>query len=107
MTNRAMAQFFVCHNARCGGSFVFRSNGNLLGQNTLHVMEMSRRDLHNPCLGYDLHAECVIISARGAIYSARWMCLLFQSILCDFTTAQNMSRRFTGMALVYSETIFL
>jgi hypothetical protein len=90
MTKRAMAQFFVCHNARCGGSFVFRSNGNLLGQNTLHVMEKEpRRDLHNPCLGYDLHAECVIISARRAIYSARWMCLLSQSIMRLYTTAQN------------------
>jgi hypothetical protein len=90
MTKRAMAQFFVCHNARCGGSFVFRSNGNLLGQNTLHEMEKEPlRDLHNPCLGYDLHAECVIISARGAIYSARWMCLLSQSIMRLYTTAQN------------------
>jgi hypothetical protein len=40
-------------------------------------------------LGYDLHAECVIIFARRAIYSARWMCLLSQSIMRLYTTAQN------------------
>jgi len=74
MTKRAMAQFFVCHNARCGGSFVLRSNGNLLGQNTLHVMEKEIYTIRAWVMIYTRNALLFLLAEQfilraGCVYS--------------------------------------